>query len=46
MFFFRAVLGIDGIAWATPIADTLALLVSLIFTIPYLKALITKLETT
>lgn len=45
MLFFRAVLGIDGIAWATPIADTLALLVSLIFTIPYLKALIARLET-
>lgn len=39
MFVFNTFLGIDGIAWATPTADALALVISLILTIPYLKKL-------
>lgn len=39
MFLLNAVIGINGIAWATPLADFLALIVSLILTLPYLKKL-------
>lgn len=37
MLLFNSLIGIDGIAWATPLADALALVVSLLLTIPYLK---------
>lgn len=37
MLLFNSLIGIDGIAWATPLADALALVVSLALTIPYLK---------
>lgn len=40
MLLFNGWIGIRGIAWATPLADLLALVVSLILTIPYLKRLI------
>ncbi len=40
MFLFNAVIGVSGIAWATPIADALALCVSLGLTLPYLKKLV------
>lgn len=39
MFLFNAVIGVNGIAWATPLADAAALVVSLLLTIPYLKKL-------
>ncbi len=39
MFLFRAYYGVNGIAWATPIADFAALAVGLCFIIPYLKKL-------
>lgn len=42
MFLFNGMIGISGIAWATPLADALALVVSLILTIPYLKRLISE----
>lgn len=42
MFLFNHLLGISGIAWATPLADLLALAVSLTLTIPYLKRLTAK----
>lgn len=42
MFLFHRLIGVSGIAWATPLADTLALLVSLLLTIPYLRKLIPK----
>ena len=37
MFIFNFFIGIDGIAWATPLADMLALLISILLIIPYLK---------
>lgn len=40
MFLFDDRIGISGIAWATPLADVLALTVSLILTIPYMKTLV------
>lgn len=40
MFLFNRLIGISGIAWATPLADALALIVSLALTVPYLKKLI------
>lgn len=39
MFLFNTLIGVDGIAWATPLADMLALIVSIILTVPYLKKL-------
>lgn len=42
MLFFNKVIGISGIAWATPVADALALVVSLALTIPYLKKLVSE----
>ncbi len=39
MLLFNHVWGSHGIAWATPLADLLALTVSLFLTIPYLKKL-------
>lgn len=39
MFLFNSVAGISGIAWATPAADALALIVSLLLMLPYLKNL-------
>lgn len=42
MLLFNSLIGINGIAWATPLADALALIVSFVFTIPYLKKMITK----
>ena len=42
MFLFNGIIGISGIAWATPLADVLALIVSLILTVPYLKKLISE----
>lgn len=40
MLLFNGLVGIDGIAWATPLADLLALVVSLVLTVPYLKKMI------
>ena len=39
MFLFNRLMGISGIAWATPVADMIALAVSGILAIPYLKKL-------
>lgn len=39
MFLFNMLIGINGIAWATPIADLSALVISLLMTAPYLKKL-------
>lgn len=39
MLLFNALVGVNGIAWATPLADTLALLVSAALVLPYLKKL-------
>ena len=43
MFLFNILIGINGIAWATPLADLSALVISVLMTIPYLKN-INKLE--
>lgn len=40
MLLFHHTVGIQGIAWATPLADTMALCVSAALMIPYLKRLI------
>lgn len=40
MFLFHSLIGLNGIAWATPLADVLAFAISLFLTIPYLKKLI------
>ena len=37
MFIMNAVAGADGIPWATPISDMLAMLTALILFIPYWK---------
>lgn len=42
MLLFNGMIGIDGIAWATPAADILALAVSVLLTVPYLKKLASK----
>lgn len=39
MLIFNKLVGISGIAWATPLADGLAMIVSLCLTLPYLKKL-------
>ncbi|HCW80507.1 MAG TPA: hypothetical protein DG942_05320 [Ruminococcaceae bacterium] len=39
MFLFNRLMGINGIAWATPAADVIALIVSGTVAIPYLKKL-------
>lgn len=39
MFLFRTQFGVRGIAWATPLADGMALVVSAVLMIPYLKQL-------
>lgn len=39
MLLLNALVGIGGIAWATPMADALALLVSVVLSLPYLKSL-------
>jgi putative MATE family efflux protein len=39
MFLFDRLMGINGIAWATPAADGIALIISGILAIPYLKKL-------
>lgn len=39
MLLLNSFIGIGGIAWATPIADCLALIVSVILIVPYLKEL-------
>lgn len=43
MLLFNGLVGIDGIAWATPLADLLALLCSAALTLPYLKKLTARL---
>lgn len=40
MLLFNSIVGISGIIWATPLADMLALVVSAVMVIPYLKTLI------
>lgn len=40
MILFNSLIGVNGIAWATPLADVLALVVSLLLIIPYLKKLL------
>lgn len=42
MILLNTVIGINGIAWATPLADILALTVSLVLTVPYLRKLTTE----
>lgn len=39
MLLFNGIVGISGIAWATPLADALALVVSAVLIVPYLKKL-------
>jgi Na+-driven multidrug efflux pump len=39
MFLFDHLMGISGIAWATPAADVVALVVSGALVVPYLKKL-------
>ncbi len=39
MLLFNTIVGINGIAWATPIADCLALIVSAVLILPYLRNL-------
>lgn len=39
MLLFNGMLGISGIAWATPLADAMALLVAAVLVLPYLKKL-------
>lgn len=39
MLLFNSLVGVNGIAWATPLADALALIVSAALTLPYLKRL-------
>lgn len=36
MFLFNSIIGIKGIAWATPLADGLALIISALLVLPYL----------
>lgn len=36
MFLFNSIIGINGIAWATPLADGLALIISALLVLPYL----------
>lgn len=42
MFLFNNTIGITGIAWATPLADVLALIFSAVLTVPYLKRISEK----
>lgn len=44
MLLFNATIGIRGIAWATPLADALALVISAVLVLPYLKKLGTQKE--
>ena len=39
MFLINAVAGADGIPWATPVADSLAMGMALVLFIPYRKQL-------
>lgn len=39
MLLFNSTIGIKGIAWATPLADTLALMVSAALILPYLRTI-------
>lgn len=39
MLLFNGIAGISGIAWATPVADALALVVSVVLIVPYLRKL-------
>lgn len=39
MFAFNRLIGVQGIAWATPLADALALLIAAMLLLPYLKKL-------
>ena len=39
MFLMNALAGVDGIVWATPIADFLAMIAALILLIPFLRKL-------
>lgn len=39
MLLFSGVAGISGVAWATPLADALALVVSAVLFVPYIKTL-------
>lgn len=39
MVLFNSIFGIFGIAWATPVADGIAFIISLILIIPYLRNL-------
>lgn len=39
MLLFQRIIGIRGIAWATPLADALALIVSALLLLPYLRSL-------
>lgn len=38
MFLFDSLIGINGIAWATPLADGLALIISAALVLPYLRS--------
>lgn len=39
MFLLNKTMGISGIAWATPFADWIALIISTVLIVPYLKRL-------
>lgn len=42
MFLLNGIFKINGIAWATPLSDAIALVVSLILVIPYLKKILSS----
>lgn len=42
MLLFNATVGLRGVAWSTPLADMIAMLVSAALVIPYLKKLLAK----
>ncbi len=44
MFVMNAVAGADGIPWAAPIADALAMLIALILFVPYWKQVNAKMD--
>jgi len=39
MVLFQHLFGVSGIAWATPAADWIAFVISLLFIIPFLRSL-------
>ena len=39
MFVFNLLFGLSGVAWATPAADSVALIISAVLVVPYIKKL-------